>query len=278
MAAIESILGKRFAATGATGNISTRAYVGTGDNALIGGFIVQGSANKRVIVRAIGPSIQSNGLPLPGTLADPTLELHDANGNVIDSNDNWQDDQNQAAQIQTAGLAPSDPRESALAETLSPSNYTAIVRGKGGSTGNALVEIYDLDQPPAAARLANISSRSRVDTGDAVMIGGFIINGNNPANIIVRALGPSLATFNVSGTLADPTIELHDDQGNLVMSNDNWQQDSSQATEIQAAGLAPSNALESALAATLNPGAYTAIVRGANGATGIGLVEMYNLQ
>lgn len=276
-AAVGSIVPPRTQITGVPRNVSTRAFVGTGNNVLIGGFIVE-RGSKKVIVRALGPSLRSGAAPVQGALADPKLELHDANGNTIRVNNNWQEDPNQAAQIQAIGLAPSDAQESALLQTLSASNYTAIVRGTNATIGNALVEIYDADPQPVTAQLTNVSSRGLVQTGANVMIGGFIIGGSNPADVVVRALGPSLAASNIRGTLADPTLELHDGQGNLLIENDNWQQDSSQAVQIQSAGLAPSNALESALAATLNPGNYTAIVRGANTTTGIALVEMFKLQ
>jgi hypothetical protein len=257
-------------------NLSTRGLTQTGDNVLIGGFVVQGAPSKNLIIRALGPSLTNFGVS--GALADPTLELHDQNGNVIAFDDNWQDDPNQAAQIQAAHLAPTDAKESALAETLGPAAYTAIVRGVNNTTGVALFEVYDIDSKPPPSRLINISTRGLVQTGDDVLIGGFIVTGSTPINVLVRAIGPSLTAFGISNALADPMIELHDSQGNLLTSNDNWQQDSLQATQIQAAGLAPSNALESALVTTLSAGSYTAIVRGANSTTGIGLVEVYNLK
>ena len=268
--AVASILASPPASTSVAANISTRAVTDTADNVLIGGFIVQGSASKNVIIRAIGPSLAGAGVS--GALADPTLELHNGNGDIIAFDDNWQDDSGQADKIQAAGLAPSDPNESALAETLDPAGYTAIVRGLSDTTGVALVEVYDIDSQPAASQLVNISTRAPVQTGDNVMIGGFIITGSDPTNVLVRALGPSLTASGVAGALPDPTIELHDGQGTLLMSNDNWQQDSLQATQIQATGLAPGNALESAIFTSLSAGGYTAIVRGANGTTGVGLV------
>ena len=275
-AAVESVLGPLPQSTSVAANLSTRGLTGTGDNVLIGGFIVQGAASKNLIIRALGPSL--TGFGVSGALADPTLELHDQNGNLIAFDDNWQDDPNQAAQIQAAHLAPTNANESALAETLGPAAYTAIVRGINNTTGVALFEVYDIDSKPPPSQLANISTRGLVQTGDDVLIGGFIINGSSPTSVLVRAIGPSLTAFGVSNALADPLIELHDGQGNLITSNDNWQQDSLQATQIQAAGLAPSSALESALVATLNAGGYTAIIRGANATTGVGLVEVYNLK
>ena len=270
-AAVQSIVGKKSSSSGVPGNLSTRGTVGTGNNVLIGGVIVEGTAAKKVIVRAIGPSV-----PVPGALADPTLELFDGNGQSLAFDDDWQDDQNQAAQIQATTIPPTDPRESALVETLNPGNYTAIVRGAGNTTGIALVEVYDLDSKPAASRLANIATRGIVQSGDNVMFGGFILV-NGPATMVVRAIGPSLAAF-FPGVLADPALELHDGNGVLIASNDNWQQDSLQAIQVQSIGLAPTNPLESAITTTLNPGNYTTIVRGARGTTGVALVEVYDLQ
>ena len=256
-------------------NISTRARVETGDNVLIGGFIVTGSAAKEVIVRAIGPSLSQHGLG--DVLADPTLELHDRNGALLRSNDNWQDDPSQASQIRASGLAPSSNLESAIIATLQPGNYTAIVRGKNSRQGIALAEVYDLD-PAADSQLGNISGRSFVQTSDDVMIGGFIIGNNVGATkVIIRAIGPSLSQYGLSTILADPTLELHDGNGALLESNDNWRDDPDQAARISAANLAPSNPLESAIWASLAPGNYTVIVRGKNNGVGIGLAEIYSL-
>jgi hypothetical protein len=247
------------------GNISTRLRVETGDNVLIGGFIVTGTQPKKVIVRAIGPS-----LPLADILADPTLELFGPNG-LITSNDNWMDSPNKQEIIDS--IPPSNDLESAIIETL-PANtgYTAIVRGVNDTTGIGLVEVYDLDST-VDSKLANISTRGLVQTGDNVMIGGFIVLGSEAEKVIVRASGPSLP---LGGSLADPTLELFDGNGTLVMSDDNWRD--SQESEITATGLAPTNDAESAIVQTLQAGAgYTAIVRGKNNTTGIALVEVYAL-
>ncbi|HMG04987.1 MAG TPA: S8 family serine peptidase, partial [Chthoniobacterales bacterium] len=269
-AAVRAILGQGGTAAGIPLNLSTRAAVGTGDDVLIGGLIIEGNAAKKVIIRALGPS-----LPVPGALSDPTLELHDANGNTIAMDNDWQDDPDQAAKIQ-ATIPPSNPKESALVESLPPGGYTAIVRGAGNATGIALVEIYDLDNHPAPSRLVNIATRGIVQTGDNVMIAGFILD-NNSANIVVRAIGPSLAAAGVAGALNDPALEIRDSQGNLIGANDNWQQNAFQAVQIQGTGLPPGSPLESAINTTLNGGSYTAIVRGARGTTGIALVEVYDL-
>ena len=259
-------------------NISTRLDALTGDNALIGGFIITGSAPKRVILRAIGPT-----LLIPNPLYNPTLELHFPDGSVI-TNDNWQINdqtgQSQEAEIKATTIPPANEFESAMVQTLAPGNYTAIVRGKNDGTGIGLVEAYDLDQG-AASQLGNISTRGFVDTGSNVMIGGFILGpgGSDPRQVMVRAIGPSLP---VSGALVDPTLELHNSNGDEIASNDNWKindaSGQSQEAEIRATAIPPSDDLESAILTTLPPGNYTAIVAGKNGAAGVGLVEIYNLQ
>jgi hypothetical protein len=266
--------------TGQLLNISTRTEVLQGDRVLIAGFIVTGSDPKKVIVRGMGPSLSVNG-----PLADPTLELHQGN-TTLATNDNWkindQTGQSQEAQVQATMLPPSNDLESALVATLSPGSYTAILAGKNGGTGVGVVEVYDLAEG-ANSRLANISSRGFVDTGDNVMIGGFIAGGPSGGNagVLVRALGPSLTSSGVSGPLPDPTLELHDGNGGIIATNDNWKtrpDGSSQQAEIEATALQPANDLESALVRSLPPGNYTAIVRGINNSTGVGLVEIYNLQ
>ena len=275
-AAIQSILGPLPGSTSIAANLSTRAITLTGDNVVIGGFIVQGPSSKNLIIRALGPSLAASGVA--GSLADPTVTLYNQNGVVIAFDDDWQDDPTQATAIQNAGRAPPNSKEGALAETLAPGPYTAIVRGHNNTTGVALVEVYDIDSQPAASQLVNISTRAPVQTGDNVMIGGFIITGSDPMNVVIRGIGPSLSAFNIAGVLPDPFLELHNGQGTIIGTNDNWQQDSLQAVQIQARGLAPANALESALFITLNPGVYTAIVKGAHADTGVGLVEVLKTQ
>jgi len=272
--AVESVLGHKSAFTGISANLSTRGNVGTGDNVLIGGLIIDGSGTKKIISRALGPSI-----PIPGKLMDPFLGLYDQNGNAIITNDNWQDDPVQAAQIQATGLPPNDPHESAIVWSLSPGNYTAIVSGANSTTGTGLVEVYDLDPQPAASRLANIATRGGVQTNDNVMIAGFILQ-QGTSQVAVRAIGPSVFSSTSGSTqpLNDPTLELRDSQGNLLQFNDNWQEDGFQAVELAAIGLAPSSPVESGLVATLPAGNYTAIVRGARGTTGNAVVEVYNVR
>jgi glucose/arabinose dehydrogenase len=249
-------------------NISTRSHVETGDNVMIGGFIITGNVDKRVILRAIGPSLPQF---VPNPLTNPTLELHGSTGALIASNDNWRD--TQEAEIIQSQLAPTNDLESAIIATLAPGSYTGIVQGNNGGSGAGLVEVYDLDAA-AASTLGNISTRSFVQTGDDRLIGGFILGSNGGgAHVIIRAIGPSLPQL--SNTLADPTLELRDGNGGLIRFDDNWQDDQSQAAQITASGLAPTNPLESAISADLLPGNYTAIVGGKNGGTGIGVVEIY---
>jgi hypothetical protein len=248
------------------GNISTRLRVETGDNVLIGGFIITGTQPKQVIVRAIGPS-----LPLAGVLADPILELHGPGAFATITNDNWRTDQE--PEIIATTIPPSNDLESAMVATL-PANssaYTAIVHGVNNGTGIGVVEAYDLDRT-VDSKLANISTRGFVQTGNNVLIGGFIVVGQNPLRVIVRAIGPSLP---LPGVLGDPTLELHDGSGALIASNDNWRSD--QEAEIIATTIPPTNDLESAIVRDLPPGNYTAIVRGATGATGVAVVEAYAL-
>ncbi len=251
-------------------NISTRLAVGAGDSVLIAGFIVTGpnGSSKKVLVRGIGPSLANFGVP--GTISDPLLELHKPDGSVV-TNDNWQ--QGDTSQIPN-GFAPSDPRESVIVATLSPGNYSAVLKGAHGETGVGLAEVYDLDST-SAAQLANISTRGFVNTGDNVMIGGFIVGGSEPTKVLVRAIGPSLTAFGVQGALPATTLELHDANG-AVISNEGWR--NTQEADITATTIPPSNDNEAAILATLVPGNYTAVVRGKNNSTGIGLVEAYNLQ
>jgi hypothetical protein len=252
-------------------NISTRVNVGVNDNVLIGGFIVRGPQPKQLIVRARGPSLTAAGVT--GAMANPMLELYDSTGALVASNDNWQTG-GQASQISASGLAPSNSLESAIIATLPSGDYTAIVRGVNNTTGIALVEVYELDS--TTTRLVNVSTRGPVGVNDAVLIGGIIVSGSLPKQLIVRALGPSLTAAGVTGAMANPMLELHDSTGALIASNDNWQT-GGQASQISASGLAPSNPLESAIIATFAPGNYTAIVKGVNNTTGVGMVEVYDL-
>ena len=270
------------------GNISTRAFVQTDDNVMIGGFIVQGTESKRVIIRAIGPELTQYGVP--EALANPTLELHNAAGALIASNDNWQHTiiggiitSDQGIDIRQSGHAPGNPLESAIIADLPDGNYTAIVRGVNNTTGVGLVDVYDLS-PDSNSILRNISTRSFVQTGDNVMIGGLIVQGTQPQRVIIRAIGPELTQYGVPNVLANPTLELHDGTGALIATNDNWMSTviggiitSNQVADIRNSGHAPADGRESAIIAALPAGNYTAIIRGVNNTTGVALVEVYDL-
>jgi hypothetical protein len=257
-------------------NIATRLRVETGDNEMIGGFIITGNAAKPLVLRGIGPSLINSGIS--DVLVDPVLSLRGSNGATIFQNDNWQDDPAQAAQINAAGLAPQDQRESGIAATLSPGAYTAILSGRNQTTGVGVVEIYDTNQV-AGSQLGNISTRGFVQTGSNVMIGGFILGGaTGHTRVAIRGIGPTLSQAGLSNVLADPTVELHNGNGATLVSNDNWQDDPASAAALSANGFALQNNLESGIFITLPPGAFTVILAGRDGGVGIGLIEVYNLQ
>jgi hypothetical protein len=246
--------------------------VQTGDSVGIGGFIITGTTPKHVLLRAIGPSLTD--FAVPDALGDPVLELHGPGSFATIVNDNWR--QTQEIEIEATGIPPTNDFESAMAATLAPGAYTAIVRGAGNTSGVALVEVYDLNQG-VASELANLSTRAFVSTGDNIVIAGFLLGGNNGGDrIVVRGIGPSLTAAGVPNVLADPTLELRDGNGALLTSNNDWQDDPVQMAEIAAASLAPTSNLESAIAVTLPPGSYTALLAGRNNSTGIGLVEVYD--
>jgi hypothetical protein len=254
-------------------NLSTRMNVQTGDNAGIGGFIIQGTDPKHVLLRAIGPSIAG----LPGVLADPVLELHGPAGFTTLTNNNWQDDPAQALLIQASGLAPTNNLESAIDAVLPPGAYTGVVKGNGNATGIGVVEVFDLSQA-GPSKMANISTRALVGTGNDIVIAGFILGNNSgQTRIVLRGIGGSLTLFGIPNALANPTLELRDSNAALVASNDNWQDDPAQAAQLTAAGLAPTNASESGIAITLGPGLYTALLAGQGNTTGVGVVEVYDL-
>ena len=249
--------------------------VQTGNNVGIGGFIIAGSAPKQVLLRAIGPSLIHFGVP--GVLADPVMELHGPGAFATITNNNWRD--TQETEIQATGIPPTDDLEPAILTTLAPGAYTGIVKGQNNSSGVGLIEVYDLNQG-VASKLANLSTRAFVSTADNIVIAGFLLSDNaGEDRIIVRGIGPSLApgSFPASAVLADPTLELRDSNGALLIANNDWQDNPAQAALLTAAGLAPTNHLESGIAATLPPGLYTALLAGLNGGTGIGLVEVYDL-
>jgi uncharacterized protein GlcG (DUF336 family) len=253
-------------------NISTRVAAGAGDHRLIGGFIITGKASKKVIVRAMGPSLNAYGVST--ALADPVLELHNSAGVVIATNDNWAD--TQESEVSGSGIAPPNDSESAIVRTLPPGAYTAIVDGKNGGTGTALVEVYDLS-PTVDSTLGNISTRGAVGAAGDVMIGGFIVNGTaGVTRVLVRTVGPSLQSAGITDAMPDPTLELRDVYGTLIATNDNWRE--GPELEIEQSKLAPSDDLESAIITTLPSGPYTAVIHERNGQSGIGLFEVYNLQ
>jgi hypothetical protein len=248
--------------------------VETGDNVGIGGFIITGSTPKHVIVRAIGPSLA--GFGVADVLADPVLELHGPGAFATITNNNWRDAQEN--EIQATGIPPTNNLESAIVAMLTPGAYTAIVRGNGDSSGVALVEVYDLNQT-VDSKLANLSTRAFVSTSEDIVIAGFLLSDESASNtVVVRGIGPSLApgSFPVSAVLANPMLELRDSNGTLLIANNDWQDNPVQAAEITAAGLAPTNNLESSIAAILPPGLYTALLSGVNNGTGIGIVEVYD--
>lgn len=243
--------------------------VQTGDNVGIGGFIVTGSVPKRVLIRAVGPSLTNLGIP--NALANPVLELHGPGAFATVTNDNWAD--TQTAEIVATGIPPTHQLESAIVATLAPGAYTAIMRGSGQASGVALVEVYDLSQG-GKSELANLSTRAFVSTDNNIVIAGFMLAGND--RIVVRGIGPSLTAMGVPNALANPGLELRDNNGTLLLANDNWQDNQVAAGELIASGLAPANTLESAIVATLPAGIYTVLLSGQNNGTGVGVVEVYD--
>ncbi|MGI8435391.1 MAG: hypothetical protein ACR2NX_00575, partial [Chthoniobacterales bacterium] len=256
-------------------NLSTRVNVQTGDNVGIAGFIITGSGDKEVLVRALGPSLSVGGMPIAGRLDDTVLELHDSSGALVIANDDWMTSANAGA-IENSGLAPTDSRESAILRSLAPGAYTAILRGKNDTSGIGSVEVYEVGAA-STAHLGNLSTRGLVGTGNNVLIGGLISGDDfsGLTNIVVRAVGPSLAARGVSNALQDPVLEVHDGDGNLLASNDNWKSD--QQAEIESYGLGLQDDRESALLLSVASATRTVIVRGAGETTGVALVEIYNV-
>ena len=251
-------------------NIATRGQVLNGNDALIGGFIIGGTAPKTVVVRARGPSLVALGVA--NALTNPSLRLM-SGATILHENDDWQTHPNAAA-LEASGFAPSDVLESAVMVSLAPGPYTAIVSGSGGGTGIGTVEVFEVDHPEVP--LINIATRGQVLTGEKVLIGGFIIQGSSPQTVVVRATGPSLTSSGVANALANPLLQLFSG-ATQIASNDNWGTAANSA-QLQASGFAPLHSLESAILTTLDPGAYTAIVSGAGGTTGVGIVEVFAIQ
>jgi sugar lactone lactonase YvrE len=264
-------------------NISSRAFVGTNANLEIAGFIVTGppGTTEQVLVRGVGPTLTQYGVG--GVLAQPVLTLFDSSGNQIASNTGWNTAQN-AAQIASvtattgAFALPLDSADSALLVRLPPGAYTAEVTGLNNATGVALAEVYEVQN--GDPELINISTRAFVNTGSGVAIAGFVIGGSQPAKVLIRGVGPALASFGVSGILAQPSLSVVNSSGNVIAQNTGWATNANAATiasEAQAAGAfsLPSGSADCALLLTLAPGSYTAIVSGVNGSTGVALVEVY---
>ncbi len=263
------LLSGQIAPLGKATNISSRGMVGTGQNVLIAGFIISGNQPKKVIVRALGPTLSTLGVS--GALADPTIIIVNSSNVVVASNDNWRN--TQETEIAASGFAPPNDLESAIIATLAPGSYTAVVSGKNSGTGVALVDLYQLDASTSIFR--NLSTRGFVGTGDNVLIGGLIIGSGEPPVIVLRAIGPTLGSFGITQALQDPTLELRDANGALIAFDNDWEDNT--PTGIKATLLNPTDARESAIIASLAAGSYTAIVRGKNGTTGVALVEAYRL-
>jgi len=263
------LLSGQIAPLGKATNISTRGIVGTGEDVLIAGFVISGNQAKKVIVRALGPTLSTLGVG--GALADPTMTIVNSSNVVVASNDNWRD--TQQSEIAASGYAPPNDLESAIIATLPPGSYTAVVTGKNGVTGIGLVDVYQLDASTSVFQ--NLSTRGLVGSGDNVLIGGLIIGNGEPPVIVLRAIGPTLSSFGITQPLQDPTLELRDANGALIAFNNDWNDDT--PTAVKATLLKPSDSRESAIVASLAAGNYTAIVRGKNGTTGVALVEAYRL-
>jgi hypothetical protein len=249
-------------------NLSGRTFVQTDDKEMIGGFVIEADAPKKVVLRAIGPSLASSGINNP--MADPTLDLLDSTGVVVATNDDWNSSDEDLIAM---GLAPTDSRESAIVATLSAGVYSTIVRGKDAEVGVALGEVYDMD--PDNGRIANISARGWVGTGDDLVIGGFVLGGVDVSTVLVCAIGPSLISSGVPDALLDPTLELHDANGSLIFANNDWRSD--QESQIIDSGFAPTDDREAGIEATLTPGPYSVILGGQGDSTGVALVEVYAL-
>ncbi len=268
---ISSISGLALApGAGTLGNMSGRLFVGTNERVGIVGFIIRGTPDKQVLVRGIGPSMTT----VPGALADPVLELFDSQGQSIVRNDDFAASPDKA-EIEALGLAPNNPKESAILRTLPAGAYTAVLSGANQGTGVGLVEVYDAELG-SGSRLANLSARGFVQPGDNALIGGIIVSGSAPQRVVIRAIGPDLANRGVGDVLADPNLEVFDSNGTSIKTNDNFVTDSG-AAEISLLGLAPADGLEAATILSLTPGSYTVVVRGAGDSSGVALVETYNL-
>jgi len=262
-------------------NISTRVNVQGGQSDGIAGFIKRTNQPKKVLIRAVGPSLKVNGAPLAGALADPILKVFDGNGVQIATNDSWRS--NQQAEITATGLAPVNDKEPVVILNLtgaaSRNNYSAVMSAAAGAQGIGVIEVYDLDAE-SFADLGNVATRGLVGSGSNVLIGGIIVRDdtftNQSQNFLMRGIGPSLTGAGITNPLPDPSIELRDAQGGLIAANDNWGS-GPDAGALSVSGLAPANPKESALLRTLAPGLYSVILQGADGNGGVGTVEIFNL-
>jgi outer membrane protein assembly factor BamB/subtilisin family serine protease len=277
-------------------NISARGYCSTGNSVMIGGFVIGGGVSKRILVRAVGPSLTAQGISTAEALADPAIELHRyANGvdSVVATNDNWTDNSNAAeitsvaSQVGAAALLSSDTTSAALLRTLDPGVYTFIARGQNNSSGIVLLEVYDAESTNRNAHFVDIAARAQCQTGNRIAIGGFVITGSVNKRVLLRAVGPSLTAqgLGASEVLQDPTIELHRLSGGVdttIGTNDNWGDNPNAAdipptaARIGASALSSSDTTSAAMLRSLEPGVYTFIARGRNDTTGIVLVEVYD--
>lgn len=271
-------------------NIAARGYCSTGSRVMIGGFVVGGATAKRVLVRAIGPSLATRGLNAADVLADPVIEVHKGDP-IIATNDNWSDNLNAtemnsvAAQIGAGALDPGDTRSSAILLNLQPGPYTFVARGKNDTSGIVLLEVFDAD-PTSSAKLVNIATRAYSKPGDGVTIGGFVIAGDTRKRILLRGVGPTLTKLGISvaDAMVDPTLELHDaSHGNATIgTNDIWSNNANfsdllaVSTRIGASPIDAGDSGSSALLVSLDPGAYTFIAAGKANTAGIILVEIYD--
>jgi len=263
-------------------NLSTRGFVGAGDKVLVAGFVVGGSVPKKVLVRAIGPSL--GAFNVSGVLANPLLNLY-RGASIIESNDNWGGNAEVLAASTQVGAFPltAGSLDSALLVTLSPGIYTAVISGVNAGTGVALVEVYDVDVPDpfTPQKVLNLSTRGEVLTGDRMLIAGFVVNGSSPKKVLVRAVGPTLGGFGVTGVLADPILRIV--QGTTVVrENDNWEAGNNVMLINEAASKAgafalPTGSKDAAVLLTLPPGTYSAQVTGTGTTTGVSLVEVYEV-
>lgn len=277
-------------ADGTLRNISTRGNVGVGDDIMIAGFVVDGKAPKQLLIRAVGPTLGQQGVA--GVLANPMLSVHSASGAMIASNDDWSGsagDVAAAAVLSGAFPLPSGSADAAIVHTLTPGLYTVQVKGAGGTTGIALVELYDLEseEPFSADKMINVSTRGHVGTGDNVLIAGFVVNGTTAKKVLIRGVGPALESI-LPGTISDPLVRLlrRTAQGSfaLVRENDDWEvgNDASLVrTATATVGASPpfvSGSADAAILLTLPPGIYSAQLSGAGNSTGIGLIEVYEIR